>query len=151
MSARAGDTICPLSGTLGPRVPQIFNFPIQLPNPGLLISAAAFRINWKNLQQQVALPCGAYYTINGNSATIDGGEIEIAGHVSRSLQIRVGADFEKTDITDPGALGIVGVTPGSRILGVPAWTASLGGVTPDPSSAAWTAWSLPTTATPATA
>jgi iron complex outermembrane recepter protein len=101
---------------------------IQLPNPGLLISAAAFRINWKNLQQQVALPCGAYYTINGNSATINGGEIEIAGHVSRSLQIRLGAGFEKTDITDPGALGIVGVTPGSRILGVPAWTASLGGV-----------------------
>ena len=101
---------------------------IQVPNPGLLVTAAAFRINWKDLQQQVALPCGAYYTINGDAATINGGEIEVAGHISRSLQIRLGAGYEKTDITDPGALGIVGITAGSRILGVPAWTASLGGV-----------------------
>jgi outer membrane receptor protein involved in Fe transport len=101
---------------------------IQIPNPGLLVSAAAFRINWKNLQQQVALPCGAYYTINGDAATIDGGEIEVSGHIFRSLQIRLGAGYEKTDITDPGALGIVGITAGSRILGVPAWTASLGAV-----------------------
>lgn len=101
---------------------------IQVPNPGLLVSAAAFRINWQNLQQQVALPCGAYYTINGDAATINGGEIEVAGHLSRSLQIRLGAGYEKTAITDPGALGIVGITAGSRILGVPAWTASLGAV-----------------------
>jgi outer membrane receptor protein involved in Fe transport len=105
---------------------------IQVPNPGLLISAAAFRINWKNLQQQVALPCGAYYTINGDSATINGGEIEIAGHLTRSLQIRFGAGYERTDIAHPGALEIVGVTAGSRILGVPAWTASLGAVYTQP-------------------
>jgi iron complex outermembrane receptor protein len=101
---------------------------IQVPNPGLLVTAAAFRINWKNLQQQVALPCGAYYTINGDAATIDGGEVEVSGHVTSSLQLRMGAGYEKTSITDPGALGIVGVESGTRILGVPAWTASIGSV-----------------------
>ena len=46
--------------------------------PGLLFSAAAFHIDWKNIQQQVALPCGYYFDINGDAATINGGEIEIA-------------------------------------------------------------------------
>jgi outer membrane receptor protein involved in Fe transport len=105
---------------------------VQVPNPGLLISAAAFHINWKNLQQQVALPCGAYYTINGEEATINGGEIEVSGHVLKSLQLRFGAGYEKTDNTNPGALAIVGVTPGTRILGVPAWNASLGGIYTQP-------------------
>src|ERR1039458_9240968 len=57
-------------------------------------------------------------------------EIEIDGHLSRSFQIRFGAGYEKTKITDPGALGIqgIGVEQGSRILGTPAWNVSLGGV-----------------------
>jgi iron complex outermembrane receptor protein len=105
---------------------------VQVPNPGLLISAAAFHIDWKNLQQQVALPCGAYYTINGDAATINGGEVEVSGHVLKSLQLRFGMGYEKTDTTNPGALAIVGVTPGTRILGVPAWNASLGGVYTQP-------------------
>jgi hypothetical protein len=33
---------------------------IQVPQTGLLLSVAAFHIDWKNLQQQVALPCGFY-------------------------------------------------------------------------------------------
>ncbi len=98
---------------------------IQVPNPGLLVSAAAFHMNWKNLQQQVALPCGAYFDINGGRATINGGEIEIDGHLTRSLTMRFGAGYEKTDITEPGALGLVGIAPGSRILGTPAWNATV--------------------------
>jgi outer membrane receptor protein involved in Fe transport len=101
---------------------------IQLPQPGLLVSVAAFHIDWKNLQQQIALPCGFYFDINGGKATINGGEIEIDGHLSRALQVRFGVGYEKTDITDPGALAIVGINSGSRILGTPAWNASLGGV-----------------------
>ena len=107
---------------------------VQLPNPGLLFSAAAFHIDWKNIQQQIALPCGYYFDINGDAATINGGEIEIAGHLSKALQVRFGAGYEKTNITEPGALAIVGVESGSRILGTPAWTVSLGGVYTQPLS-----------------
>jgi iron complex outermembrane recepter protein len=107
---------------------------VQLPNPGLLFSAAAFHIDWKNIQQQIALPCGYYFDINGDAATINGGEIEIAGHLSKALQVRFGAGYEKTKITEPGALAIVGVESGSRILGTPAWTVSLGGVYTQPLS-----------------
>ena len=105
---------------------------VQLPNPGLLFSAAAFHIDWKNIQQQIALPCGYYFDINGDAATINGGEIEIAGHLSKALQVRFGAGYEKTKITEPGALAIVGVQSGTRILGTPAWTVSLGGVYTQP-------------------
>ncbi len=101
---------------------------IQVPHPGLLISAAAFHINWRNLQQQIALPCGAYFDINGNAAKIDGGEIEVSGNLTPELSLRFGGGYEKTDINDPGALGIVGIAAGSRILGTPAWSASLGSV-----------------------
>ena len=103
---------------------------VQLPHPGILVSAAAFHIDWKNLQQQVALPCGYYFDINGGAATINGAEIEIDGHLSRSLQVRFGTGYEKTKITDPGALGLsgIGIQAGSRILDTPAWNLSLGGV-----------------------
>ena len=101
---------------------------IQLQDPDILLSAAAFHIDWKNIQQQVALPCGAYFDINGDKARINGGELEALGHLTSGLQVRAGVGYEKTSITEPGALGIVGLTPGTRILGVPDVTASVGGV-----------------------
>jgi iron complex outermembrane receptor protein len=99
---------------------------VQLPNPNILVSAAAFHIDWQNPQQQVALPCGSYFQINGQAATIDGGEFDITGHLTRSLSVRMGAGYEKTDVTRPGALIYAGVEPGSRIAGTPAFNASAG-------------------------
>ncbi len=101
---------------------------IRTPRSGMSISAAAFHIDWSNLQQQIALPCGAYDVINGKRARIDGAEVEFDGPLTPYLQVRLGAGYERTDITDPGTLAIVGVLPGSRILGTPAWNASIGGV-----------------------
>ena len=100
----------------------------QIPQTGLLISAALFHIDWSNLQQQVALPCGAYFSVNGDAARINGAEFEVTGRITPALQLRLGVGYEKTDITEPGALAIVGVLPGSRVLGTPAWNASLGAV-----------------------
>jgi iron complex outermembrane recepter protein len=107
---------------------------VQMPNPALLFSAAAFHIDWKNIQQQVALPCGYYFDINGDAATINGAEAEIGGHLTKALQVRFGIGYEKTKITDPGALGLpgIGIESGSRILDTPAVTASIGGVYTQP-------------------
>jgi len=101
---------------------------IQLPQPGLLVSVAAFHIDWRNLQQQIALPCGAYFDINGDRATINGAEFEVTGRLLPSLQVRFGVGYEDTKITEPGALSLVGLTNDSRILGTPMWTASTGAV-----------------------
>jgi outer membrane receptor protein involved in Fe transport len=100
---------------------------VQL-SPGILVSAAAFHIDWKNLQQQIALKCGFYLQVNGDEARINGAEIEVSGKLTPSLQIRFGLGYEKTDINDPGVLALAGVAPGTPILGTPAWTGTLGGV-----------------------
>ena len=42
--------------------------------------------------------------------------------------MRVGAGYEKTDVTDPGALLYGGVKPGSRLPGVPQFNATVGAV-----------------------
>jgi len=101
---------------------------LHLPQPSLLVSADIFHIDWQNPQQQLALPCGAYFDINGRAATINGGEFDISGYLTPSLSVRMGAGYEKGDITEPGALIYAGIRPGSRILGTPAWNASVGGV-----------------------
>ncbi|HEY2661605.1 MAG TPA: TonB-dependent receptor [Caulobacteraceae bacterium] len=99
---------------------------VQLNNPGILISASGFHIDWTNIQQQVALPCGSYFDINGKSATVDGGEFEASGRLTHDLTVRFGLGYESTDITNPGALAEVGIKKGSRILGTPAWSVTVG-------------------------
>ena len=136
--AQSLGTFCPLPAGLSPndithlRSDTLWTYElgtkVQLPHPSLLISAAAYHIDWNDLQQQVALPCGYYFTINGGKATIDGGEVEATGHLTHSLQIRLGAGYEHTKITDPGALRFAGVPTDSRIFGTPAWNVTLGGV-----------------------
>jgi outer membrane receptor for monomeric catechols len=92
----------------------------------VLLSASAYHIDWRNLQQQVALPCGYYLQVNGNRARVNGGEFEADGQVAARLSYRVGLGYEDASITDPGPLGSVGIEPGSRISGVPAFTAFAG-------------------------
>jgi len=99
-----------------------------------LISAAAYDIEWNDLQQQVALPCGFYLQVNGKKARIYGGEIEADGHLTSQLPFRLGLGYEHSEITDPGNLALVGqfgnpgIQPGTRVSGVPAYTAFVGGV-----------------------
>jgi iron complex outermembrane recepter protein len=104
--------------------------------PGVLISAAGYNIEWSNLQQQFALPCGFYAQINGGKARINGGEIEADGRIVPGLNFRLGLGYESTDITDPGNLGFIpGVYSGMRVSGVPAFTATAGAVYTHPLSA----------------
>ena len=95
---------------------------------GVLISAAVYDIEWSDLQQQVGLPCGYYLQVNGEKARIKGGELEASGRVTTGLTFRLGLGLEDASITDPGPLVSVGVMPGSRVSGVPAFTASVGAV-----------------------
>jgi outer membrane receptor protein involved in Fe transport len=106
----------------------------QFPQTGVVLSAAAFHIEWKNLQQQVALPCGFYLQLNGTEAQINGGEIELDGHITPALQVRLGLGFEHSYINDPGILSAAGVYAGSPILETPAWTATAGAVYTQPLS-----------------
>ena len=94
--------------------------------PSMLISAAAYDIEWKDVQQQVALVCGFYAQVNGNKARVRGAELEASGRLMPGLQFRLGLGYEDTDMTDPGNLALFGVTPGTRVSGVPDFTGSAG-------------------------
>jgi len=133
----AGTLICTLPGLTAPQLGDlkadtVWSYEIgaktQLENPGILISADAFHLNWNNPQQEVGLPCGSYFTLNGDRATIDGAELDVSGHLTSALTVRLGAGYEKTDMSQPGALFYGGVEPGSRLPGVPAFNATLGAV-----------------------
>jgi iron complex outermembrane receptor protein len=99
---------------------------LQLSDPDLLFTMAAYHIDWDNLQQQVALPCGAYFDVNGHTARISGAESELVGQLAPGLKIRMGLGYEHTALTDPGALADAGVLPGTRLSGIPTWTATVG-------------------------
>ncbi len=99
-----------------------------LPDSGIFVSADGYYIDWKNLQQQVALPCQAYFSINGGRAHIYGGEIELNGQATEHLHLRAGVGYENSHIGVPGPLAIVGIRPSSPVLGIPTWTATLAGI-----------------------
>ena len=101
---------------------------LQLPDPNILITAAGFHIDWDNIQQQVALPCGSYLLLNGKSASVNGGELEAEGRLAQGLKIRVGMGYEDTSVDDPGTLALAGLPTGARILGTPNFTATVGTV-----------------------
>ena len=65
---------------------------VQIPQTGILFTAAGFHINWDNLQQQVALPCGYYLQLNGGSALINGGgdRADRPGHPAVPAALRGG-------------------------------------------------------------
>ena len=107
----------------------------KVQTPAVLISAAAYNIQWTNLQQQVALLCGFYAQVNGGKARINGGEIEATGHILPGWNFRLGLGYESTDIDDPGNLALFGVNPGTRIAGVPDFTASVGSIYTHPLNA----------------
>ncbi len=99
---------------------------LQLSDPDVLITMAAYHIDWNNLQQQVALPCGAYFDVNGRAAQVTGAESEVVGQLAPGLEIRMGVGYEHTALTEPGALADAGVLPGTRLSGIPTWTAAIG-------------------------
>ena len=101
---------------------------VQLADPNILVTAAGFHIDWDNIQQEVALPCGSYLVLNGKSASVNGGEVEAEGKVFDGLKLRVGLGYEDTSVDDPGSLSLAGLPAGSRILGTPAFTATIGSV-----------------------
>lgn len=96
---------------------------LDLPAPGLLLSAALFRINWDHIQQPLFLQsCGFYMQGNAGAARIDGAELEAVGRLGPSLKVRAGLGYADARIT---AGGNTGQLAGSPVFQVPKVTASL--------------------------
>ncbi len=87
----------------------------------LTVDAAAFDIEWSNVQQQSTLPvCGFGYTVNSGDARSRGGEVEIKAALPWGFNLSVGAGYTDARITSEGALHLVPV--GTPVQQVPKWT-----------------------------
>ncbi|MEA3538244.1 MAG: TonB-dependent receptor [Pseudomonadota bacterium] len=91
------------------------------------ISAAAFRMDWSDIQQVGTLPtCGLTFLTNAGKARIKGGEFEISGRPMDDvpLTVSLGIGYLDATLLDPGFLP----QPANSRLGlVPKWTGSISG------------------------
>ncbi|MDB6085071.1 MAG: TonB-dependent receptor [Gammaproteobacteria bacterium] len=85
---------------------------------------AAYRIDWKNMQQSVLLQCTYSITENAGTATSTGAEIEADVAPVRGLNLSFGAGYDNAKITSVPA-GSTGFVVGQPLNGVPKLTASL--------------------------
>jgi outer membrane receptor protein involved in Fe transport len=89
-------------------------------NQRLIINAAAYRINWTDIQQGYTLPqCGTQVTTNFGSAVIKGGEIEVRAQFTDLISGGLSAGYVRTEIQQDEPL--LGVIKGDPILAVPKW------------------------------
>ena len=93
----------------------------------LSASAAAFQIDWSDMQQAVLLPtCTVSFIANAGKARIRGGELEIAGTPFADVPFSVQFGLGYTDgvLRDPGLLA---QAPNSRLSQLPEWTGTISG------------------------
>jgi outer membrane receptor protein involved in Fe transport len=91
--------------------------------------AAAYYIDWKNIQQSVLLPiCGIPALLNAGAASIRGAEWEVTARIAPRFDLDAGVGYEDAKITGAKTLPdgqVLGFPVGSPLSGVPKWTASL--------------------------
>lgn len=88
----------------------------------LTINAAAYKIDWSNLQQLVPLQtCGFNLTLNAGAATIKGFEVETKWRVTDSLTVSGGLGRTDSEVTSAGNFG-ASIPTGVPVQQVPDWT-----------------------------
>jgi outer membrane receptor protein involved in Fe transport len=88
----------------------------------LTVDAAAFYVDWKNIQQLILLGCGFQYRANAGAATSKGGEIEVNARPLQPLQVSLGVGYQDAKITRSGADSPQ--QPGDPVFEVPDLTAN---------------------------
>ncbi len=91
----------------------------------LSINAAAYYIDWNNIQIDRSLDCTFDYETNGGKARSVGVEIEVKAKPMRDLTIDFGAGYTDAYLVD--ASSDLGSPAGAAIPGVPKYSATLGG------------------------
>ncbi len=92
----------------------------------LTVDGAVFFIDWKDLQQQILLPCGFQFRANVGAAKSQGAELEVHARPVRGLDVSGGIGFQKAVITQASSGGAVSPQKvGDRVYQVPDWTGNL--------------------------
>jgi iron complex outermembrane receptor protein len=92
----------------------------------LSVNAAVFYVDWKNLQQQIALSCGFNYNTNVGNATSTGAEIEIKAKPISNLLLDLSGGITHAQLSDDAGqnAGIIGAVSGAPVPGVPHFNAT---------------------------
>ena len=89
----------------------------------LFISAAAYWIDWTNIQTGVNLECGFGVTLNAGRAISRGAEVEWNYSPLEGVQFGGGIGYTNAELTNPGPLSQI-AKPGDPLPGVPKFTAA---------------------------
>lgn len=89
----------------------------------LTLNAAAFQVDWSDLQQRQGLACGFTVNVNAGEAVLRGADVELDWLLAESTRVAVGLGFVDTEITDNGGLSTI--VEGQPIQNVPEWTWSV--------------------------
>jgi iron complex outermembrane recepter protein len=89
----------------------------------MTVNVAAFRIDWKDLQQRQGLGCGFSLNVNAGEARLQGAELEFDLLPFDDTRILFNVGYVDTEITDTGGLSTV--MRGDSIQNVPKWTWSV--------------------------
>ena len=83
------------------------------------VNAAAYRINWNDIQEQRLLQCGFAISDNFGDAVIKGGEVEASAQLSHRVSAGLSVTYLHTELLQGSALS--GAMPGDPIQSVPNW------------------------------
>ncbi|MGB6308926.1 MAG: TonB-dependent receptor [Steroidobacteraceae bacterium] len=92
----------------------------------LTVDAAVFYIDWKDIQQNILLPCGFQYRANAGAAFSRGGEIEVRALPVDPLELTLGVGNQNARITQPGS-PLSPQKEGDPVFEVPDWTGNASG------------------------
>ena len=91
------------------------------------VNADVYYIKWTDIQQVLSLTCGYPYNTNAGNAKSYGPELEISALLVPGLTLDLSGAYNTAVINQPTAVAIAsGITPGTRVLNVPRYTAVLG-------------------------
>ncbi|HEX7855675.1 MAG TPA: TonB-dependent receptor [Sphingobium sp.] len=97
----------------------------QSPGGRFRLSASAYYIDWKKIQQRISLPsCGYVTVVNAGDARSYGGEIELQAQLSDALSVTIGGTVVDAEVTN--AFAGAGAENGQWLTGVPKSTVSAG-------------------------
>ncbi len=86
------------------------------------INSAVYYERWHAIQLQVPLPCGFFYSTNGDNAGVYGTELEVKAKVAEPLTVSVSGGYTHSTYTDNSPE--TGFTAGERVPDVPLYTAA---------------------------
>jgi iron complex outermembrane receptor protein len=91
------------------------------------VNADIYYIKWTAIQQVLSLTCGYPYNTNAGNARSYGPELEMAAQIVEGLTVDLSGTYNTAEINDPSANAQAsGITPGTRVLSVPLYTAVAG-------------------------